>query len=75
MSFTGWIIGILILVVYTISFLQFLKQRSARKRNQSRIFQLPLFTLFLIGPLLFFILNANQRKEKRKFMEGMGRYS
>ncbi|WP_339605737.1 hypothetical protein [uncultured Roseivirga sp.] len=76
MSTTTWIIVCtLILAVYTISFLQFLKQRSARKSNQSRVFQLPLFTAFLIGPLLFFLVNMNQRRDRRRFMKDMDRYS
>jgi preprotein translocase subunit YajC len=76
MSITTWtIISGLLLVVYTLSFIQYMKQRSARKRNNSRIFQLPLFAAFLIGPLLFFIINNQQRREKRSFMENKNRFS
>ncbi|MEC7755923.1 MULTISPECIES: hypothetical protein [Roseivirga] len=59
-----------LMVVYAMSFIYYMKQRSNRKNNQNRILQLPLFMAFLIGPLLFFMINNNQRREKRKFMKG-----
>ncbi len=66
---------VLIMLVYTVSFLQYMKYRSQRKRNQSRILQLPLFMAFLIGPLLFFMINNRQRREQKNFMEGKRRFS
>jgi|GEM_PF-1360093 len=64
-----FLIGFL-MVLYAISFIYYIKQRSKRKNNQNRALQLPLFMAFLIGPLLFFMINNNQRKEKRRFMGG-----
>ncbi|MBO6660432.1 MULTISPECIES: hypothetical protein [Roseivirga] len=60
----------LVLLTYTVSFIKYIKYRSDRKNNQSRMLQLPLFHAFLIGPLLFFMINQNERREKRRFLGG-----
>ncbi|NVK86123.1 MAG: hypothetical protein HWE21_17480 [Cytophagia bacterium] len=64
-----FLIGFL-MVIYTISFIYYIKQRSKLKKNDHRALQLPLFMAFLIGPLLFFMINQNQRREKRRFLNG-----
>jgi len=72
MNTTLWIfLGSLLLISYSFLFIDAFRA----KRSTSRKQQLPLFMMFLIGPLFYFLLSNSQRKERRQFMQSKRRFS
>lgn len=71
MNTTLWIIiGTLLLVAHAFLFIDYMKNKRSRVKQQ-----LPFFSMFLIGPLMYFILNNNQRRARRPFMQNKRRFS
>ena len=65
----------LVLIVFTMSYLHYKKLKDDRRKPGSSLNELPLFYLFLVGPLFFFILNRSHRRDRKNFMAGKRRFS
>jgi len=62
-------------VIYSISLLHYRKVKSARSGTTERMRDLPLFFMFLVGPLFYFLMKRSDRGDRRRFMEGKRRFS